>query len=202
MLTEAVSLAELWTAQWHGGSIGYLQFHDELGRNMSAKRRMGYPARRAIFAALAAVGAGSCVRQPTSPVAPEVAELAGCYALTVGPWLAPDGTLLTAARFDAPSFVPPSRVQLVPSESNVPILGHYQLEPQPGAADVFRSATWRVAADSLILEWSSGGRLGDSVLFVRLRRVGATYRGRVTAETDVVRPRPYREAEAIPIDCQ
>jgi hypothetical protein len=169
--------------------------------NVKLLMAMGYTPRRAILATLAAVGAGSCVRQPASPVTPEVAELAGCYALAVGPWLAPDGTLLAAARFDAPSFVPPSRVQLVPSESRVPIHGHYQLEPQPGAGDVYRSATWRVAEDSLILEWSSGGRLGDSVLFVRLRRVGATYRGRVTAETDVVRPRPYREAEAVPIDC-
>lgn len=162
---------------------------------------MGYVPRRALLATLAALGAGSCVPQAASLATLEVAELAGCYALSVGPWLAPDGTILTIARFDAPSFLPPSRVQLVPRESRVPIHGHYQLKPQPGPGDVFRSATWRVSADSLILEWSSGGRLGDSVLFVRLLRVGATYRGRVTAETDVIQPRPYREAEAVPIEC-
>ena len=170
---------------------------------MNAKRRMtiGHNSRRAILGAVIAASAGACAPQAAPPVAPEVAESAGCYALALGPWLAPDGTLLTAARLDAPSFLPPSRVQLVPVESRVPIHGHYQLEPQPGPGDVFRSATWRVGADSLILEWSSGGRLGDSVFFVRLRRIGGNYRGRATAETDVIKPRPYREAEAVRIDC-
>jgi hypothetical protein len=162
---------------------------------------IGHTSRRAILAAVATVVAGACAPQAPTPVDPEVANWAGCYALAFGPWLAPDGTLLTTARLDAPSFLPPSRVRLVAKESNVPIHGHYQLEPQPGPGDFFRSATWRVAADSLILEWSSGGRLGEPLFFVRLRRIGAYYRGRATAETDVITPRPYREAEAGRVNC-
>ncbi len=162
---------------------------------------VGQTLRHAVLVAIAAVGSGACSPRGPSPIAEEVANLAGCYALALGPWLAPDGTLLTTVRLDAPSFLPPSRVRLVPRESDVPVHGHFELQPQPGPGDLFRSATWRVAADSLILEWSSGGRLGDTVFFVRLRRIGASYHGRASAETDVIRPRPYREAEAVRIDC-
>ena len=143
-----------------------------------------------------------CTAPAAEPVSPIARRLAGCYELLFGPWLTPKGTVLDSARWNAPSFLPPRIVQLDTVESEVPIRGHWRLLPQPPAGSLFRSATWRATADSLILEWSTDDRLGSAAMFAALVREPRQYAGRTYTETDFRMPRPYRHTLARRTSCE
>jgi hypothetical protein len=73
----------------------------------------------------------------------EAAQVAGCYALNLGPWRAPDSSLIDSMRWDTPNHLPPAVVRLDAEDSRVPVLGHFRLTPLPVADTGFRYASWR-----------------------------------------------------------
>ena len=147
--------------------------------------------RRTLLSSCAATLIAGCrVGQP-SEVMPD-AGLVGCYHLEAGPWLSPAGTPLDPSPLATYGFVVPAVVELRPQESTAPVAGHWVLLPQPDGGP-FRSATWRGRNDSLDLEWSTSGQLGDAMLLAKLGLAHTgEYRGRATVETDYLDPRPYR----------
>lgn len=159
---------------------------------------------------LVILGAMACVRSPDAAdraLAPlnrraqaAAAQVAGCYALDLGPWREPDGTPLAAPRWDAPAFVPPPVVRLDADDSPVPVLGHFRLTPQPAADADFRYASWRTAADSLVLEWS-GEQMLEPMYVIALSRRDSVWAGRASVRSDVVRERPYRAVTGRRVAC-
>lgn len=142
----------------------------------------------------ASCGLGRPASVPPSGLGP------GCFRLEAGPWLTPSGMPLESS-LAALNFVLPAVVELRSERSNQPIVGHSVLRPQP-TGEPFRSATWAQRGDSLHLEWSTGGRLGDATLLVKLGPFGdGAYHGRAIVETDYVEPRPYRLVVAKRVPC-
>lgn len=136
-----------------------------------------------------------------NPVTPVHRSLAGCYELSFGPWLDPNGRVLDSARWDAPDFSPPAVVKLVAEESSVPIGGHLRVIPQPRPTSAFIYATWSGNADTLSLEWSIEGGFGTPMLFLSLHRALTGYAGRLYTASDFRAPRPYRHAIARRTTC-
>ena len=129
------------------------------------------------------------------------AVVAGCYALALGPWRGADSLPVDTARWDTPMDLPPPQVRLDAEDSQVPVLGHYRLTPQPVADTGFRYASWQGNRDTLILEWSREGFM-QAMFEVQLRPDDTTWTGRALVTTDVKYDGPFRLVSARRVVCQ